>query len=410
MNNAIGAIDDLETRDKEMNQQAIKQIVIDLLHSAGISLNGSNAWDIQIHNENFYHRVFNEGSLGLGESYMDGWWDCKSIDQFFTLILEAKLDQKIKSNPWFWPKLLLLKLINLQSKRRAFEVGKKHYDIGNELFKSMLDSRMNYTCAYWRNAHDLDSAQLNKLELSCQKLKLEPGLRVLDIGCGFGALAKYAAENYGVHVIGITVSKEQYEYAKQNCSGLPVEIHFQDYRDVKGEFDRIVSLGMFEHVGYRNYSTYMHKVKDCLKDDGLFLLHTIGNNLSMKTCDPWINKYIFPNGMLPSMQQISQASEGLFIMENWSNFGAYYDNTLMAWHKRFEQNWGQLKQLYDHRFYRMWRYYLLACAGAFRTREMQLWQIVFSKHGVLGGYQEPLFEGIKRESGNKKTLSSLELS
>ncbi|HHF7375811.1 cyclopropane fatty acyl phospholipid synthase [Legionella bozemanae] len=393
-----------------MNQQ-IKKIATDLLHSAGITPNGNEDWDIQINNEEFYQRVFNEGSLALGESYMDGWWDCKSLDQFFTRILQAQLDQKIKSDKWSWPKLIWLKLINHQSKKRALEVGRKHYDLGNELFKSMLDSHMNYTCGYWKNANDLDTAQLNKLELSCQKLKLEPGMHVLDIGCGFGAFAKYAAEHYGVSVVGITISREQFDYAKQNCSGLPIEIRFQDYRDLHEQFDCVVSLGMFEHVGYRNYRTYMQKVRDCLKGNGLFLLHTIGGNETTKAADPWINKYIFPNGMIPSMEQISHASEGLFVMENWANFGAYYDHTLMAWNEHFEQNWEHLKNQYDQRFYRMWRYYLLACAGTFRARTNQLWQIVFSKNGIPGGYQEPLFTGIKkRGSENKKTISDLELS
>ncbi|WP_454781568.1 cyclopropane fatty acyl phospholipid synthase [Legionella sp. WA2022007384] len=393
-----------------MNQQ-IKKIVTDLLHSAGITPNGNEAWDIQIHNEGLYQRIFNGGSLALGESYMDGWWDCKSLDQFFTRILLAQLDQKIKSDKWLWPKLIWLKLINHQSKKHALEVGRKHYDLGNDLFKFMLDSRMNYTCGYWRNANDLETAQLNKLELSCQKLKLEPGMRVLDIGCGFGALAKYAAEHYGVSVVGITISKEQFEYAKQNCSGLPIEIRFQDYRDVHEQFDRVVSLGMFEHVGYRNYRIYMQKARDCLKDNGLFLLHTIGGDLTRTTADPWINKYIFPNGMIPSMAQISQASEGLFVMENWANFGAYYDHTLMAWHEHFEQNWDRLKEQYDARFYRMWRYYLLACAGSFRARTNQLWQVVFSKNGVPGGYQEPLFTGVKKKGSEcKEAISDLELS
>ncbi|KTD69415.1 MULTISPECIES: cyclopropane fatty acyl phospholipid synthase [Legionella] len=393
-----------------MNQQ-IKKIAIDLLHSAGIMPNGNEAWDIQVNNEEFYSRIFNEGSLALGETYMDGWWDCKSLDQFFARILRAQLDQKVKADKWLWPKLIWLKLINHQSKKRALEVGRTHYDLGNELFKSMLDSRMNYTCGYWKNANDLDTAQLNKLELSCQKLKFEAGMRVLDIGCGFGAFAKYAVENYGVNVVGVTISKEQYEYAKQNCAGLPIEIRLQDYRDIHEQFDRVVSLGMFEHVGYRNYRVYMQKVRECLKDDGLFLLHTIGGNQTTKTVDPWINKYIFPNGMIPSMEQISTASNGLFIMENWANFGAYYDKTLMAWHERFEENWDHLKEQYDQRFYRMWRYYLLACAGSFRARSNQLWQIVFSKEGILGGYQEPLFTGIKkREPGNKKTVRNLELS
>ncbi|MFT4059073.1 MAG: cyclopropane fatty acyl phospholipid synthase [Legionella sp.] len=380
-----------------MNQKNTIKIATDLLALAGIIPNGKEDWDIQIYNDDFYARVLNEGSLGLGESYMDGWWDAPRLDQFFERVMRADLESKVKTTHWILPKLLLVKLINLQNKHRALEVGVRHYDLGNDLFEAMLDSRMNYTCAYWLNAENLDEAQENKLELSCQKLMLKPGLRVLDIGCGFGAFAKYAAENYGVTVVGVTISKEQCEYAQQNCAGLPIEIRFQDYRDMNERFDRIVSLGMFEHVGYLNYRTYMQKVYDCLEEDGLFLLHTIGNNITTNFCDPWISKYIFPNGILPSMVQISKAVDGLFVMENWANFGAYYDNTLMAWNARFEQRWAQLKSHYDERFYRMWRYYLLACAGGFRARAMQLWQIVFSKKGLYGGYQAPLFNGIKRE-------------
>jgi cyclopropane-fatty-acyl-phospholipid synthase len=373
-----------------MNPTSVKNIICDLLLFAGIHPNGKKPWDIHIHNEEFYSRVFKEGSLGLGESYMDGWWDCDSLDQFFDRIISANLEAKVKSNKWLWPQLLFLKLINPQSKKRAWDVGKKHYDLGNDLFKAMLDEHMNYTCAYWEHASDLNAAQLDKMELCCQKLMLQPGMRVLDIGCGFGAFAKYAATNYGVQVLGITVSKEQYDYAQEHCANLPIEIRLQDYREVQGHFDRIVSLGMFEHVGSRNYRTYMKKVYECLEDKGLFLLHTIGGNTTVNLCDPWITKYIFPNGLLPSMTQISKASEGLFIMENWVNFGAYYDPTLMAWNANFEGHWSGLKEHYDERFYRMWRYYLLACAGGFRARSMQLWQIVFSKQGVRGGYLVPV--------------------
>jgi cyclopropane-fatty-acyl-phospholipid synthase len=268
-------------------------------------------------------------------------------------------------------------------------VGFKHYDLGNRLFEAMLDSRMNYTCGYWKNAKNLDEAQLHKLELTCQKLLLKPGMRMLDIGCGFGALAKYAAENYGVKVVGVTISKEQRDYAQQNCAGLPVEIRFQDYRDVNEKFDRIASLGMFEHVGHLNYRTYMNVANKCLSDDGIFLLHTIGSKVSSVASDEWISKYIFPNGMLPSIPQIGNAAEGLFVMEDWHNFGADYDKTLMAWYANFNHHWDQLKSYYDERFYRMWKYYLLSCAGLFRARYTQLWQIVFTKQGILGGYQSP---------------------
>lgn len=362
-------------------------IISELLESAGININGTNPWDIQVHNDELYPRILKYGQLGLGEAYMDKWWDCQAIDQFFYKVIRADLESRLKHRKMLLLKLALLKFINLQTKSRASAVGEKHYDLGNELFTYMLDSRMNYTCGYWKNSNDLESAQRDKLELVCKKLQLKPGMRLLDIGCGFGALAKYAAQNFSVEVVGITISKQQREYALNNCAGLPVDIRLQDYRDLNEKFDRIASLGMFEHVGHLNYRLYMDIAAKCLADDGLFLLHTIGDNVSTVAANEWITKYIFPNGGLPSIHYVGKASEGLLIMEDWHNFGAHYDKTLLAWHDNFNRNWPKLSALYDERFYRMWNYYLLLSAGSFRARHIQLWQIVFAKHGIVGGYE-----------------------
>jgi cyclopropane-fatty-acyl-phospholipid synthase len=372
-----------------MKKNHLKDYTLELLNYAGIHLNGDKPWDIQIYNEDFYGRVLKYGSLGLGEAYMDSWWDCKSLDQFFDRIIQADIESKVKSNIGMLLRFALLKIINYQTKRRSLIVGKKHYDLGNDLFQAMLDKRMNYTCGYWKNATNLNDAQQDKLELTCQKMMLKPGMKILDIGCGFGALAKYAVEKYDVNVVGVTISKEQCEFAQKNCANMPIQILFQDYRDIQGHFDRIVSLGMFEHVGQKNYLAYMQKVYQCLNDDGLFLLHTIGNNITNPSVDPWVTKYIFPNGSLPSIMQIGKATEKLFIMEDWHNFGADYNKTLMAWYANFTQHWSELKNQYDDRFYRMWSYYLLSCASTFRLRQTQLWQIVFSKHGIKEGYQAP---------------------
>jgi cyclopropane-fatty-acyl-phospholipid synthase len=218
---------------------------------------------------------------------------------------------------------------------------------------------------------------------------MEPGMRVLDIGCGWGSFLKYAAERYGVEGVGVTVSKEQAALARAECEGLPVEILLKDYRDVEGPFDRVVSIGMFEHVGRRNYRTYCEVVRRVMKKDGLSMLHTIGRNHSGSwgRCDAWINKYIFPNGELPSIKQIADAAEGLFVLEDLHGFGPMYDKTLMAWHANFENHWTELSERYDERFRRMWRYYLLVCAASFRARRIQLWQVVLSPHGVPGGYE-----------------------
>lgn len=364
-----------------------KSLVKDLLAYAGIDINGRNPWDIQVYDERFYKRVLTEAELGLGESYMDNWWDVEKLDEMIFRIVRADLHKKIKGNLKVALQLIGFYLINMQSRHRAFMIGQRHYDLGNDLFQIMLDKRMNYSCAYWKNATNLDEAQENKLELICKKIYLEPGMRVLDIGCGWGAFGKYAAEKYKVEVVGITVSKEQVKLGRELCKGLPVEFRLQDYRDVNEKFDRIVSVGMFEHVGYKNYKLYFRVAERNLKDDGLFLLHTIGSVHSTKSTDAWTHKYIFPNGMLPSIAQIAKSVENIFVIEDLHNFGADYDKTLMAWYNNFNNNWYKIKDKYGDRFYRMWKYFLLSSAGSFRARnKIQLWQIVLSKKGVLGGY------------------------
>ena len=370
-----------------MNKKNRRYIIQEILSLADVRINGDRPWDIRVVNQKFYERVLAGGSLALGESYMDGWWDCEALDQFFAKIMDARLDKKIKKSKQALWAVLKAKITNVQRRSKAYEIGKRHYDIGNDLFSIMLDKSMNYSCGYWNDAKSLDEAQEAKMDLICRKMGLKRGMKVLDIGCGWGGFAKYAAEKHNVKVLGITVSREQVEFARTFCQGLPVEIKPQDYRELKEKHDRIISIGMFEHVGVKNYRTYMKVVHSCLASEGLFLLHTIAGNSSVNTTDPWINRYIFPNSMLPSAEQITSAAEGLFVLEDWHSFGPHYDKTLMAWYSNFKKKWGKIKDTYDKRFYRMWTYYLLSCAGSFRSRRNQLWQIVFSKKGVKGGYQ-----------------------
>lgn len=363
-----------------------------LFKSAGITVNGKNPWDIQVHNIDFYDRVLTDGSLGLGESYMDGWWDAKEIDELIARMLKAKLDQKIKKN---WKLILFIlqhKLINVTNTKRAFKVAKTHYDLGNELYVAMLDPDLNYSCGYWKTAKNLADAQTAKIELICQKLHLKKGMRVLDIGCGWGNFAKYASEKYEVEVVGITVSREQAKLAQIRCKNLPVKIKVIDYRNLKETgFDRIVSIGMFEHVTYKNYDIFMKIAAKSLRDDGLFLLHTIGYPVSGIAGEPWEEKYIFPNSHLPSITQIAKAAEGKFTIEDVHNFGYYYYPTLMNWFSNFDKNWKSLTekypQKYDKRFYRMWKYYLLSFAGAFKSGNLQLFQVVLSKGNTPEVYQ-----------------------
>ncbi|MBI3103449.1 cyclopropane fatty acyl phospholipid synthase [Candidatus Daviesbacteria bacterium] len=358
-----------------------------LLKLANITVNGHKPYDIRIHNNKTFERVFRDGSLGLGESYMDGWWDCDRLDEFFYRILYARLDERINMNWSILKQVLMAKILNRQVGSKAFEIGKKHYDIGNDLYILMLGKTMVYSCGYWKTASNLDQAQEDKFDLICRKLGLKKGMKILDIGCGWGTLLKYAAQKYGIQGLGITISRQQAKFARNLCNGLPIKIALQDYRSIKDKFDRVISVGMFEHVGSKNYYKYLEVVDYCLRDDGLFLLHTIADHKSTGVNDPWIDKYIFPNSSLPSISQIAPAMEKFFVMEDWHNFGADYDTTLMSWYKNFEKGWLQISNNYNERFHRMWRYYLLSCAGAFRARRIQLWQIVFSKTGVERGYQ-----------------------
>jgi cyclopropane-fatty-acyl-phospholipid synthase len=363
----------------------------ELLKKADIEVGGSRPQDIEVHDEHLWGRVLWKGNVGLGEAYMDGWWDANALDAFIVNVLKMRLDAAVAFNLSSLAAIAKASLMNLQSPKRAFVVGEEHYDLGNDLYEAMLDRRMVYTCGYWSSpttpARDLDDAQEQKLDLVCRKIGLKQGDRVLDIGCGWGSFAKFVAEKYGAEVVGITISVEQAALARERCAGLPVEIRVEDYREVHEEFDHIVSLGMFEHVGPKNYRAYFEMANRCLKPGGIFLLHTIGQDISRKAGEPWFEKYIFPNSVLPSIKQIGEATEGLFVMEDWHNFGSDYDTTLMAWFENFDKAWPTLREKYGDRFYRMWKYYLLSCAGSFRSRHIHLWQVVLSKGGVKGGYR-----------------------
>jgi len=373
-----------------MVRSTARNRVESLLTLAGVHIDGDAPTDLQVRDESLYARIIAHGSLGLGEAYMDGWWDAADLDGFLFRLLDAHLDERvggIDDAALF----LRAKLVNMQRGRRAYKVGEQHYDLGNDLFHAMLGKRLVYSCGYWKEAPDLDAAQEAKLDLVCRKLDLKPGMRVLDIGCGWGEALAYAARKYGVTGVGVTVSHEQAEYARELCRDLAVEIRVQDYRNVPDEigdqkFDRIWSIGMFEHVGVKNYRAYFETVRQSLRSNGLTLLHTIGGNESSSHTDPWIEKYIFPNSMIPSAAQIAKAAEGLFVLEDWHGFGPYYDRTLMAWRANFDAAWPALGEKYDERFRRMWHFYLGASAANFRARRLQLWQIVFSPRGVPGGY------------------------
>ena len=364
------------------------------LAAADIRIGGDRPWDMRINDPRALSAVRRRGMIGLGESYMNGWWDCDAIDQMFDRAVRAGAPALFRHHPRVILGWLGALLRNGQTRRASARDISAHYDLGYELFSKTLDRRMAYSCGYWRDAHTLDEAQEAKLELVCQKLGLEPGMRVLDIGCGWGSFVKYAVERHGVRAVGVTLSHDQAEHDRALCKGLDVEILLKDYRAITGRFDRIASIGMFEHVGPKNYRTFMDVARRSLADDGLFLLHTFATRDSFPSRIhsevDWINRRIFPGLVTPSMAQIGRALDGRFVIEDVENFGADYDPTLMAWCANFDRAWPELSAHYDERFRRMWRYYLLQCAGAFRARGYQVWQLLLSKHGAPGGFVRPL--------------------
>ncbi len=335
----------------------------------------------------FYRRVLAQGTVGLGESYMDGWWEVPALDEFCARARGARVDQQVTDWRLAWL-VLKSRMLNLQSAGRSGKVARKHYDLGNDLYQAMLDPWMQYTCGYWRHAADLDAAQRDKLELICRKLALAPGMRVLDLGGGFGGFARYAASRYGCEVVCYNISRNQVDFGREWCRGLPVRFELADYRDSVREpevFDRVAAIGLCEHVGHKNHRVFLETAAARLRPGGLFLLHTIGSNASYTSTDPWIQKYIFPNGLIPSVAQLGRATEALWVVEDWHNFGPDYDRTLMAWWRNFDDAWPRLREACGERFHRMWKYYLLACAGSFRARVLQLWQLVLSR-GDIPGY------------------------
>ena len=357
---------------------------------------GERPWDLQVHNPALFGDLIRRGSLALGEAYVRGDWDCAALDQLFTRLLRSSLSRQVASG--FLPSAQLLGVlrrqaehwINWQTRRRSTRVAELHYDIDHRIYAATLDSRLIYSCAHWQYADDLETAQLHKLQRICLKLELEPGMRLLDVGCGWGALAAYAAQAHGVEVVGITLSRQQAAFCQQ-CYGDQVQVLHCDYRSEQlrslGPFDRIVSIGMLEHVGRKNDRVYFETLSHLLVPDGLLLLQTIGSHDTNFDLDPWIDTYIFPAGRLPSAQQLSVGFESWFLLQDWENFGCDYDQTLVAWNQNFERVWPALQAEIKHGFERFWRYYLLSCAGFFRSGQGQLWQLVLSPKAACRSYR-----------------------
>jgi cyclopropane-fatty-acyl-phospholipid synthase len=355
---------------------------------ADVHFDGARPWDIQVHDERLFRRILAGGSLGFGEAYMDGDWDCAALDRLFDRVISAKLGDRLGMTLPLAILMLAARFTNRQSIARSGAVAKTHYDLPADIHEATYDKRLTASCAYWKGTKSLDQAQENKLDLICRKVGLKPGHSVFDIGCGWGSFIGFAAQEYGARCTGVTVSSEQVAYIRRRYAGLPIEPLLMDYRQYRGpKMDRVISVGMFEHVGARNYRTFFECARRLLKDDGIFLLHTIWENERHPVIDAWQDKYIFPNGDLPSLGEITSAVEGLFVVEDVHNFGVDYDRTLMAWNGNFQARRSQMAARHSDRFCRMWEYYLLQNAAAFRCRHISVGQLVLTPHGLRSGYQ-----------------------
>lgn len=359
-----------------------KQVKEIISNTTKITINQKSSLNISVANSDFYRKVINKGELGLAESFMDGDW---TTDNLYGVLLELqknrdKISKHIKSNMF---QILLFKIYYCIFRTNTRDTVKNnvshHYDIGNDLYRKQLGRTMQYTCAYYHKSKmTLNQAQDAKMKLIAKKLDLQPGMSVLDIGCGFGALAYYLVKRYSVKVLGVTLSEEQIKYANKYYKHPNLTIKYKDYRDVTGKFDRVYSIGMFEQVGKDNYSVYFDKCYELLKTNGIMLLHTISKNYRENPRYNFITQYIFPEGELPHISDLS----GKFLDNKWHledlhNFGQSYNKTLLDWHKNLD-NFKELPN-YSPRFQRMWKYYLLGCSAAFKVRMISLWQIVYTK-------------------------------
>jgi cyclopropane-fatty-acyl-phospholipid synthase len=361
------------------DRRSAADIMREMLAGAGVTVGGAAPWDIQVHDPRVFGRVLSDGILGVGESYVDGWWDCEALDQMIDRVTRARID--FGANWAVLVHVAKARVLNLQASR-AFEVGERHYDVGNDLYRAMLGPRMVYTCAYFRDADTLDAAQEAKLDLVCRKIGLRPGMRVLDLGCGWGGFAAFAAERYGAKVVGYTVSREQVAWAQEHYKDLAIDIRLDDYRNASGSYDAVVSIGLMEHVGPKNHRAYMELAARCLAPGGVAFIHTIGGASASTHINPWFDKYIFPNAVVPTLGQLATAMERVLVPEDVQNIGPHYDRTLMAWWQNFDAAWPTLRPRYGDRFYRMWRFYLLISAAYFRAREHNLYQIVATPVGA----------------------------
>jgi cyclopropane-fatty-acyl-phospholipid synthase len=358
-----------------MNSENAEARVRDLLARAGVAVDGGRPWDIRVANPAFYRRALDGGSLAVGEAYADGWWEAERLDEFFHRVFKAGLHERLAPSPWSGWRSLAGRLFGRRGRTHAPEA------LGSDVFRAMLGRRMSGACAYWKDARALDDADEAALELACRKLELKAGMSVLDMGSGWGAFARYAAERHGVSVVGVDISQERVQLARELCKGLPVALRVQDYEEVRGRFDRVVSLGLMEHAGAGSCRAVMAAAARCLKADGVALIHTAARNRAAGPRERWPAAGVLLEDGAPALSRLAAAAEGLFVIEDVHNLGTHYAPTLLAWHENLARRWPGLSGRYGDRLYRTLTFGLLSTAGRFRARQGQLYQIVMTRPG-----------------------------
>jgi cyclopropane-fatty-acyl-phospholipid synthase len=366
-----------------MSKSISQRVIESILEPQDIHINGNRPWDMVVRDERVFRDIVTRGSLGLGNAYTQGWWDSPALDEWMYRVSQSPALRSARTLTHIIPNALATAsefLYNTQSLPRSQHVLKKHYELNLPLFANMLDPLMQYSCAHFGNTKTLPEAQVEKLDLIARKLEISERDTLLDIGSGWGGLAKYFSENKGCSVTGINISQKQIQFSEKFAPSQKVSFQNRDYRQIEGIFDKVVSVGMFEHVGPQNYRAFMKSAHKALRPGGLLLIQSITKSTSDKICDPWIKRNIFPNSHIPSLAQVSAAAEDLFVLESVQNIGEHYDKTLMCWHKNFTKNWEKISPSFDSAFQRKWTYYLLTCAGVFRARELGCCQVLFRKN------------------------------
>jgi cyclopropane-fatty-acyl-phospholipid synthase len=352
------------------------------LAAADIEIDGHRPWDIRVNDPAFYLRMMPNPAFQIGQTYMDGMWDCDAIDEMVFKLIASRVYAQHEKGGVFHLRNALARVRNMQSRARAGEVALAHYDLDLDLYRGMLDETLTYTCAYWdAPGATLADAQRAKLRLICDKLELKPGQTLLDIGCGFGGLAAFAAEHYGVKTLGVTNSQQHCTVARTLYPHL--ELALMDYRELPAlgrRFDAVASVEMIEAVGPKNFTTYFDVVSQCLAPRGAFLLQSFISPASRFVCNEWFDRYIFPNGVVPSFPQLHAASAMTFgAPTDVHELGLHYPSTLLAWDRNLRATWPRLRSRNDERFRRMWHFYLTSLAGVFRAEDLRLCQVLYRK-------------------------------